>query len=67
MSTATLTQPIITVQVTNVASTSGMVTTTRDPTQQIKNAINKALQRNLGSGPGGPEAPGGPVGQPANQ
>jgi len=67
MSTATLTQPTITVQATNVAPTSGMATTTRDPTQQIKNAINKALQRNLGSGPGGPEAPGGPVGQPANQ
>ena len=68
MSTATLTQPTITVQTVNVTLTSGTIVA--DPMQWIKNAINKALQRNPGSGPGGlggPRAPGGPAEQPANQ
>jgi len=60
MSTTT-TQPTITMQaVTTTATTSG---TTATPTQRITTAINKALRRNPGSGPGGP---GGPAAQGAN-
>jgi len=70
----TLTQPTITVQaMTTTAPTTAAggttasgTTTTPTPTEQITTAINKALQRNPGSGPGGPEGPGNPAGQAAN-
>jgi len=63
----TLTQPTITIQATNVASASRTIAavaggpTSTNLTQRIAAAINKALRRNLESGPGGPAA------QPANQ
>jgi len=67
MSTTT-TQPTITVQTaTTTATTSGTTVapaaaaatggTTLTATQQITTAINKALRRNPGSGPGGPGGP----------
>ena len=73
----TLTQPTIAVQTMTVtpptATTSGTSGTTitgttviPTPTQQITTAINKALRRNPGSGPGGPGGPGGPTGQAVN-
>src|SRR6267142_4482786 len=71
MSTTT-TQPTIMVQAaTTTATTSGTAATpaaavtggsTLTATQRITTAINKALRRNPGSGPGGPGAPGGPGG-----
>ena len=72
----TLVQPAITAQAATtttamqVATTSGTTTTsetttTPTPTQQITTAINKALRRNPGSGPGGPGAPGGGPASPA--
>src|SRR6267142_553971 len=76
MSTTT-TQPTITVQAaTTTATTRGntppsvnTTTTTGTgltPTQRITTAINKALRRNPGSGPGGPGGPGGPRIQAVN-
>jgi len=72
MSTTT-TQPTMTVQVattTTAATTSGTATSggtaNPTPTQQITTAINKALHRNPGSGPGGPRAPGAPGGPAIN-
>jgi len=67
----TITQPTIAVQAMTttspMASTSGTTTagttTAPTPTQRITTAINKALRRNPGSGPG---EPGGPVGQAVN-
>ena len=65
---ATTTQPTITVQATmsgaatgsNMTTTVATGSTSVTPTQRITAAINKALRRNPGSGPGGPRGPEGP-------